>query len=185
MRNAQRTYQKRKDEASHTVSQRCDELLQALSDLSTAVEELLGSASKAGTLNQKDGIAPQMQQLWDTYDTVINQQSVQPELRLLQIKNSRRQADHQAKQRYLVNHVSQSQHGTWPMDRGIAQLGNMELAETDASLSGMSTGRADDTTLIQSFADTSTQSTILGGRSIFDIVAERQAQLRNSENPTP
>jgi hypothetical protein len=185
VRNAQRTYQKRKDEASHTVSQRCDELLQALSDLSTAVEDLLGSASKAGTLNQKDEMTTQMQQLWNTYDTVINQPSVQPELRLLKIKNGRRQADHQEKQKFIVDHLPRSKHGAWPMDRGIAQLGNMELAENDPSLIGMAPGRGDDTTLIQNFNETHSQSKIMGGRSIFDIVAERQAQLRNSENPAP
>ena len=117
MREAQRTYQKRKDTATVTEKRRVDELLQLLSDLSSDVESLLQAASIAGNMSHDDDVSKNIQRLWSTYDTVVNNEHVQPELRLLQVKNSKRQATHESsgESRAVVSTSAPVEQGVTPV----------------------------------------------------------------------
>jgi hypothetical protein len=174
VRNAQRTYQKRKDTASASVNNRCDELLQLLLDLSTDIESLLQAGAKSGRLEHTDDFADRLRKLWDSYDVVINKPCVSPELTLLQIKNGRRRADYQRQDIFRVG-VS---HGK--ADRTRSSSSPLNGPDTDTSSPDMELVRVSEGTLIQPFK----QSRDLGGRSILEIVKQRQAQLHvpNADN---
>ncbi|KAF2867508.1 hypothetical protein BDV95DRAFT_610896 [Massariosphaeria phaeospora] len=173
VREAQRSYQKRKDNFVASEKHRCDDLLQIVSDLSTEVEDLLRAASKAGIIGQPGDVATQMRRLWSVYDGVINNPSVQPELRLLQIKNDRRRADHQSSENFRVVAVRQPE----TLDQLPCSSSMPIPQEIDLELV-----RHDGTTLVQSFNPAASSSNIMAGRSIFDVVSERQAAFNNSAN---
>ncbi|KAF2726892.1 hypothetical protein EJ04DRAFT_529884 [Polyplosphaeria fusca] len=171
VRNAQRTYQKRKDNASASVNQRCDELLQLLSDLSNDIESLLHAASKSGCMEHKDEVSAQIRKLWDSYDVAINSPSLAPELRLLQLKNNRRQADHQSVEAFRIR-VSDDVLDDRP---NSASKSNTPVA--DDNTPDMELVRVSENTLLQPFSNLASNSKIMGGRSIFEIVMERQAEF--------
>lgn len=102
MRQAQRSYQKRKDTATALEKRRADELLQLLFDLSGNIEPLLQAASTAGNMYRNDEVSKSIQRLWTTYDIVINNACVKPELQMFQVKNSQRLASHQTKSNFRV-----------------------------------------------------------------------------------
>lgn len=171
MREAQRTYQRRKDTATATESRRADELLQLLLDLSTDVESLLQAASIAGNMHRDDEVSENAQRLWSTYDSVISSEHVQPELRLLQLKNTKRLVAHQAKEKSRIDTA-------------------LELAEPRLDGSCTSTGqndhnfelgRIEGTTVISSFQRTAATEQHIAGRSIIVIVKERQAALKETD----
>lgn len=174
VRSAQRTYQKRKESATRSVTQRCDDLLNVLSDLASEVEEVLRVASKAGALDQKDELGIQMLRLRDSYSTAINQPCAQPDLKLLQEKDNRRRAEHTGRGNHRHSHVRNDEE--MPRSNSSANL-----AEADPSNIDMSLVRGDGTTLVQSFRE-DIESKIMRGRSIYQVVAERQAALRNSDH---
>ncbi|KAF2464209.1 uncharacterized protein BDR25DRAFT_319289 [Lindgomyces ingoldianus] len=169
VRNAQRTYQKRKESAAASVNQRCDDLLQVLSDLSTDVEELLQVALKDGALDQKDDIGAQLRRLWESYDVVIHSSCVRPELRLLQIKNDRRRAGYEGKA--PTTEVS-SDHETAPRPEPFSASDSHDPSFMDLDL-----GRTQESTLIQPFRMT---SSLHHGKTIFEVISERQAEFRSS-----
>ncbi|KAF2660389.1 hypothetical protein K491DRAFT_711881 [Lophiostoma macrostomum CBS 122681] len=184
VRNAQRTYQKRKDNAAQTVNQRCDELLETLSTLSTEVEEMLRVASKAGTLERRDDLGAQMRKLSSTYDAVINSACVTPELRLLQVKNHKRRAEHQSTESFRIDHPSEDSdsNATTPKAAPGGSASGGSALHIDPSTVDLSLVRGDGSTMIQSFRGLTSKNDAFRGRSIFDIVEERQAQFRNSNN---
>jgi hypothetical protein len=65
-----------------------------LSDLSMDVEALLQAAADSGAIKEEGELPDHIRRLWSTYNTVINSACLGPELRLLQVKNERRQAAH-------------------------------------------------------------------------------------------
>ena len=149
MRNAQRTYQKRKDTAAQTVNQRCDELLETLSSLSTEVEELLRLASKSGALERRDDFGAQMRRLCSTYDAAINSPCVTPELRLLQIKNYKRRAEHQSTETFRIDNPTEERGSTSTALKAPLAPGGSGL-DIDPSSVDLSLVRGDGTTMIQS-----------------------------------
>ncbi|KAH7392449.1 hypothetical protein DE146DRAFT_758170 [Phaeosphaeria sp. MPI-PUGE-AT-0046c] len=102
VREAQRSYQKRKDTATALDKRRADELLQLLFDLSSHVEPLLQAASTGGHMYRNDEVSKNIQRLWTTYDIIINNECVKPELHMFQVKNSQRLASHHTKSNYQV-----------------------------------------------------------------------------------
>lgn len=102
MREAQRSYQKRKDTATALEKKRADELLQLLFDLSSNIEPLLQAASTAGNMYRHDEVSKNIQRLWTTYDIIINNEGVKPELQMFQVKNTQRLANHQTKSNFRV-----------------------------------------------------------------------------------
>ena len=188
MREAQRAYQKRKDNATATDKRRVDELLQVLSDLSSDVEAVLSSASKAGYMRRDDNLSSQIQRLWTSYDTAVNSACVKPELRLLQIKNDRRIAEHHSSDSFTIN-APPTQVGLPigqlgpPRDLGVEA--GMPNAETSVSFNPSETNfdllRLGETTVLQPFQQTASMNAMMKGRSIFDIVTERQAALKEAE----
>ncbi|KAF2197370.1 hypothetical protein GQ43DRAFT_209051 [Delitschia confertaspora ATCC 74209] len=211
VRQAQRTYQKKKEQAASTANQRCDQLLQVLSDVSTEIEGLLQLASTTGALNRNDKLGERLRTLWSTYDASISNPSVIPELRLLQMKNSSR-IDVYRNQQPNVPNVEQNiaLHTDPPLSRSPPEQNevhhmhshqSMNLAERNGAphlappLSSpiaaqepapealeFDLGRIDDTSLIQSFNSVPAMHRLYGGRNIVQIVQERQAQLRNTGN---
>ncbi|PSN72457.1 hypothetical protein BS50DRAFT_630486 [Corynespora cassiicola Philippines] len=174
VREAQRTYQKRKDSAAASEKRRCDDLLQVLSDLSTDVEALLQVASKAGVLDQHDEVSARVRQLWSTYDATINHPSLLPELRLHRIKNDRRKAEHQNNEDFQL--------GMGPTDGPESRQQITPLINTPSDID-LQLVRVDSTTVLQPFVGT-TSSKIMGGRNIFDVVKERQAIFHNRDGPS-
>lgn len=179
VREAQRAYQKRKDTATVTEKRRVDVLLQLLTDLSTDVEALLQAASTAGSMYRDDAVSRNIQRLWSTYDTVVNDDAVKPEMRLLQVKNIRRLADHQAnanlriaagarepEQDHAPPDVAPVEDSSAPFDPGAL---NFDLV------------RFEETTVMSSFQRTTTTDRYMAGRSIFDIAMERQAAMKEAD----
>ncbi|KAF2820475.1 hypothetical protein CC86DRAFT_386963 [Ophiobolus disseminans] len=178
VREAQRSYQKRKDTATATEKHRVDELLQLLSDLSSDVESLLQVASTAGTMFADDDVSKHIQNLWSTYDTVVNNEHVQPELRLLQVKNTKRKALLQAKRGLHVEPV------VFPQDQG----GDGTLAppfktvfSIDPSDVNFDLVRFEGSTVLSSYQRNAQTDRYMAGRSIFDHVRERQAAMKEAD----
>jgi hypothetical protein len=168
VREAQRTYQKRKDNATITDKRRVEGLLQVLADLSSAVEALLQTASDTGVMQRDDVVSKHVQQLSSVYDTAINKPVVHPALRMQQITNDRRLAGYHNNERSSTTNAC----GGAP----IADPGPTPLL--DMSAMSLELVRVDETTLIQSFQST---TKYLAGRSIFDVVKERQQALKEAE----
>ncbi|KAF2015663.1 hypothetical protein BU24DRAFT_421966 [Aaosphaeria arxii CBS 175.79] len=178
IRSAQRKYQKRKDDAASSVHQRCDDLLQVLSDLSTSIEALLDVACETGSLEQSDELGSHTRRLWSTYDSVINKPCVGSELRLLQIKNNRRQERRKSGVNSSVAAVGEDgleaspndpEHGADRMhDMPVVDLDNIRGNETTAFVSYLVPGG----------------SVVERSKGIFEVVAERQASLRGSHQPS-
>jgi hypothetical protein len=169
VREAQRTYQKRKDTATETEKRRVDELLQLLSDLSSDVETLLQAASTAGNMQRDDDVSKNIQRLWSTYDTVISNEHVQPELRLLHVKNSKRQAAHQARV------------DTVPQEQGGSQIVATSPLAFDVSHMNFDLVRFRETTLVTTFPRTDATDQYTASRNIFELVKERQAAMREAD----
>jgi len=169
VRQAQRTYQKRKDTVTATEKRRVDELLQLLQDLSSDVESLLQAASNTEIMHRGDEVSKNVQRLWTTYNTVISSEHVQPELRLLQVKNTKRMATHQEREVPRVPATSEqltSRHDKSPVSLDPA---------------GYDPGRYEGMTIIGSFTRTAATEQYMAGRSVYDIVKQRQAALKEAE----
>ncbi|KAF2439818.1 hypothetical protein P171DRAFT_489617 [Karstenula rhodostoma CBS 690.94] len=165
VREAQRAYQKRKDSATASERRRCDDVLQVLSDLSMDVEALLQAAADAGVTKEEGELADHIRRLWSTYDTAINSPCLGPELRLLQVKNERRQAAHQNAGHPSTErntHVQQPSHQRDSMDLDL--------------------GPVNDQTLITPFSATQMSYPSSGPRSIYQVCRERQAEFHRTRN---
>lgn len=182
VREAQRTYQKRKDHATASDKKRVDELLQVISDLSSDVESLLHAASKAGAMYRDDSMSKQIQRLWSSYDSAINHACVKPELRLLQLKNDRRLADHHSAENFRIEAASSDasnvEGNANPQPPAIRQEPTPLFDPTSVSFELV---RFEETTVMQPFQRTSSVNSRMAGRSIFDIVKERQAAMKKAD----
>lgn len=177
VREAQRSYQKRKDTATATERRRADDLLQVLSDLSADVEALLQAASKAGTMYHDDDVSKRIQSLWQTYDTAINSDCVKPELRLQQIKNDQRQAQHKADGNFVVMSPTggaATENDPLSFRRKVVPFNpegiNFDLTPTDNN----------DNNVVQCMMVLGDNRSVKG-RSIFNIAKERQAALKAAD----
>jgi hypothetical protein len=177
VREAQRAYQKRKDTATATDKHRADKLLKLLSDLSTDVESLLQAASTAGSMNQNDEVSKNIQRLWSTYDTVMNNDCLNPDLRSLQLKNSHRLATYRTHPNLTVPNVSIIA----PANLESGVLSTRSQTTFDPNAISFELVRFEGTTVMQSFQRTSTTNKYMAGRSIFDIMKERQAAMKEAD----
>jgi SpoVK/Ycf46/Vps4 family AAA+-type ATPase len=176
VREAQRTYQKRKDTATAAEKRRADDLLQLLSDLSSDVESLLQAASTAGNMNRDDDVSKNIQRLWSTYDSVINNECIKPELRLHQIKNHHRLESHKVDSSLRNDDVSNvAQVDT---NAGVVPSRN---APFDPSAMSFQLVRFEETTVMSSYQRTPITDQYMAGRSIYDIVQERQTAMKDAE----
>jgi hypothetical protein len=177
VREAQRAYQKRKDTATATDKHRADKLLKLLSDLSTDVEYLLQAASTAGNMNQNDEVSRNIQRLWSTYDTVMNNDCLNPDLRSLQLKNSHRLATCRTYTNSTVPHVSIIAPAN--LESGVPSSSSQ--TSFNPSAISFELVRFEGTTVMQSFQRTSTTNKYMAGRNIFDIMKERQAAMKEAD----
>jgi hypothetical protein len=122
-----------------------------------------------------------MRRLCSVYDEAINSPSVTPELRLLQIKNHKRRAEHQSTESFRIDNPAEENGSTETTPRAAPEASGLGI--DDPSSVDLSLVRGDGTTMIQSFRGLTSVSDSLRGRSIFDIVEERQAQFRTANNP--
>jgi hypothetical protein len=173
VREAQRAYQKRKDTATATDKHRADRLIQLLSDLSTDVESLLQAASTAGNMNQNDELSKNIQRLWSTYDTVVNNDCVNPEMRSLQLENSLRLATSRST---VINAPMNAQSN---IESGVPLIRSQP--SFDPSAISFELVRFEGTTVMQSFQRTSTTNRYLAGKNIFDVMKERQAAMKEAD----
>jgi hypothetical protein len=160
-----------------TEKRRADELLQLLFDLSGEVESLLQAASSAGNMNRNDEVSKNIQRLWSTYDTVINNECINPELRLFQVKNTRRLASHKANDNRQVAASSSSARENTEVDTAEAQ----DESRFDPRGLNFQLVRFEGTTVMQSFQRTSETTEYMAGKTIFEIVQERQAALKEAD----
>ena len=179
MREAQRSYQKRKDKATAGDKRRVDELLQVLSDLSSDVETLLETASKAGLMSRNDKLSTHIQRLWASYNKTINADCVKPELRLLQIKNEERIATY---------HSSDNLGGAAAAEPKVGETGtapDAALSESsepfDPTQATFSFTKFGQTSVLQPYQRLTPFNTLLNGQTMFEIVRERQAALKESD----
>ena len=165
-----------------TEQKKRDAILQVLFDLSIEVEELLNITSNTGRLDdQEDAMRAQLHRLRDAHDEAINSPCVKVELKQLRLKNPRRRNVYPGHANPLA--IVAATEEVMPSD--LAESSN---AATDStSIANLELGRVDDTTLIAPYSHTRVCSQgmrkVMGGRSIFQVVADRQAAMRNAENP--
>ncbi|KAF2794263.1 hypothetical protein K505DRAFT_361253 [Melanomma pulvis-pyrius CBS 109.77] len=174
VRDAQRAYQGRKDDAIATEKRKNNAVIQVLSELSIEVEEILKLASNAGVLDQNDAVGGQMRRLRAAYDEAVNRPCVEPELKKLRIEHTRRRVVRSSEDNSNVatttNEGSQEELLFSKTHGAMSTTGDLEL------------GRVNDTTLIAPYLTLCTESKFMGGRSIFQVVSDRQAAMRNTEN---
>lgn len=164
-----------------TEKKKRDAILQVLSDLSLQVEELLIVTSTTGSLDQKDAMRAQLHRLRDAHNEAINSPCVKVELKELRSKNPGRRTVHPCYANPLA--IVAATEEVMPSD-----LEESSNAATDStSTAHLELGRVDDTTLICPYFHTrvpsQSKSTVMRGRSIFQVVADRQAAMRNAGNP--
>jgi hypothetical protein len=176
VREAQRTYQRRKDAATAHERRRADELLQLLSSLSTDVEALLQAALMAGNMHRDDKVSKTVQRLWSTYDTVVNSDCVKPELRFHQLKNNRRLATHTTSPNLQEDVSSVPQ-----VEPETAVRLRKSPDSFDASAISFDLVRFEETTVMSSFQRTAATDRYMAGKSMFDLVTERQAAMKESD----
>ena len=163
MREAQRAYQK--DSATASEKRRCDDVLQVLSDLSMDIEALLQAAADADVMEEEGELPDHIRRLWSTYDTAINSPCLGPDLRLLQVKNERRQAAHASTTRTSAEDHAKRRQLSQPSDAT-----NLEMSQVN------------ETTLITNFATNQLNYPMGGPRSIFQVCRERQAEFHPVRN---
>ncbi|KAF1937937.1 hypothetical protein EJ02DRAFT_437485 [Clathrospora elynae] len=181
VREAQRTYQKRKDTCTATEKRRVNELLQVLADLSSDVEALLQTASKAGTMQRDDDVSKAIQQLWSTYDGAINNPSVKPELQLQQLKNDLRLADHPSNERFRIPDASSSLRDDEATSSADPPARKDPKPLFDPTAMSFELVRFEETTVMQPFQRTSSVNEYMAGRSIFDICKDRQEAMKEAD----
>jgi hypothetical protein len=177
VREAQRAYQRRKDTATAQGKHRADELLQLLSDLSTDVESLLQAAATAGHMQRNDEVSRNLQRLWSTYDTVVNSDGVKPELRLLQLKNSRRLAAHHTSPNLPVDNEPSAPQ----LDLEVNMPTRKSPNSYDPSAISFDLVRFEGTTVMSTFQRTAATTRYMGGKSMFDLAKERQAAMKDAD----
>lgn len=142
-------------------------MLQVLFDLSMDVEALLQAAADAGMTKDEGELADHFRRLWSTYDTAINSPCLGPELRLLQVKNDRRQATHQntstERNTSMNSSIQRSSHHREPMDLDL--------------------GSVNDQTLLIPFGATQASFPSSGPRNIYQVCRERQAEFHHARRP--
>lgn len=133
-----------------------------------------------------------IQRLWSTYDTVINNECVKPEMRLLQIKNNQRLATHQASSSptasnipHAVTNVDAITNAGAVTDLDIVELPTDTFVPFNPSAMRFDLVRFEGTTVMSSFQRTAATDSYMAGRSIFDIVKERQAAMKASDRQQP
>jgi hypothetical protein len=177
VRNAQRSYQKRKDEAACSVNQRCEDLLQILSDLSIEVDLLLQIAARTGAIADDGELGYQLRRVWKDYDTAVNADAVLPDLRFLQTKNDRRKDEYGPT--ILPKNTNRVVIAASNSGPAIPKEG--PVAHSDLSDLNLNLVRGDDSTMIQSFKQISGSKT-LNGRSYYQVLADRQAEYTKPHN---
>jgi hypothetical protein len=158
-----------------------DAILQVLSDLSMEVEELLNVTSNTGSPDQDHVMRAQLHRLRDAHDKAINSPCVKAELKQLRPKNPGRRTVYPGHANPLAIVAATEE----VMSSDLAESSNAASAST--SIANLGLGRVDDTTLIAPYYHTRVYSQsmckVMGGRSIFQVVVDRQAAMRNAENP--
>ena len=140
-------------------------VLNVLTSLSTEVEELLRVASLAGTIDRDDQVGAQMRRLRDKFDDTMNQPPILAELEHLRHARERR-----------TNREDPNR---------IMEVSQQEL-ETTLTPSATPTinwdpVRSNETTLIAPYNYTVTKPLMVGTKSIYQIVTERQQAMRDAE----
>jgi hypothetical protein len=156
--------------------------LQVLANLSSNVEALLQTASRAGVMERDDDVSKSIQQLWDTYDTAINSPFVKPELRLQQIKNDQRLAGHHSNESGRTPAISRSAQEEEPASivRPMYVTDPTPLFNTSAvSFELMD---FDETTVALPFQRVAYINGRMAGKSIYQEVQERQAALKEADS---
>lgn len=182
VREAQRTYQKRKDLAVASDKTRADDVLEAMSDLSQEIEALLQSAVTSGIMTQQSDLSDRMRQLWKSYDQAITKPCMKPELRLLQVKNDRRRDEHPE-----FNTPGKVTMGDNEPAASETPPSVEAQAEMPVDTSDMALGCFTDSTLIQSFAHVQAryafgQTNGTSGKSIWQECENRRQRWRDNND---
>jgi hypothetical protein len=126
-----------------------------------------------------DETSKNIQRLWSTYNTVINNECINPELRLLQNKNNRRLVTHQNNSNpHVVTGTSVSQEELEP---GVVLPSNKSPIPFDPSALSFELVRFEGTTVMSTYQRTAATDQYMAGRSIFDVVKERQTAMKEAE----
>lgn len=161
-----------------------DDLLKVLSDLSSDIESLLTTASSAGAMRRDDAVSKQIQQLWSSYNSAINMPCLLPELRGLQAKNTQRMVNHQS-ENTCPTVASNETSTSAPPCTNSESIRKETLPSFDPSGMSFELVRFEETTVMQPFQRTSSTNKYLAGRTIFDIVKERQAAMKEADKIAP
>ena len=148
-----------------------------MSDLSTDIEALLQAVSETGLMDQQCELASHMRRLWSSYDTAINSPCVKPELRLLQVKNDRRKAEHQTNGAHRKDATMGSQTGGITHPTGnAAEHTNIDIGSSQADMESTS---VENESFLQPFPIVHSAGAFMRGRNLFEVMNERSTQFRN------
>lgn len=148
-------------------------MLQVLSDISGDIEGLLQAAADVGILKHEGEIPERLRRLWTTYDAAMKAECLGPELRLLQLKNERRQAAHQDPEHSGIDVNRDMQHH--PVS---SRSGDPAIHEATIDLD---LGAVNDSTLVTTFS-TSQLHYPGHGRSIYEVVRDRQSEYHHARS---
>ena len=125
------------------------------------VEALLQAAADGGVMKEEGELPDHIRRLWSTYDTAINSPCLGPDLRLLQVKNERRQAAH-------ANSARSSTETSAPsLPRDSMHLDIRHVNES---------------TLMTNFGTAQLHYPDSGPRSMFQVCRERQPEFHSARN---
>ncbi|KAF2492716.1 hypothetical protein BU16DRAFT_541522 [Lophium mytilinum] len=191
IRSAQKKYRERKERATASQEQRCDELLRVISDISMELEELLKVACATGAMDTDDDLGEKLRRTASCYDSAIERPCIDPELRLLRTKSRQRRGNSRPDTLSPPTDdeaTPQPQHAPLNRDDSAPSTSTpntlREWRET-THLIELDLGRVSDSSLIQSFVPHPGRKKALGAKMMLDLIKQRQADLKAGRRSKP
>ena len=131
-------------------------------------------------MHQDDQVSKNIQRLWSTYDTVVSSDCVKRELRLLQVKNSRRIATHPEH----TNLPAANAPSALQLDRESDVPSRKSPNPFDPSAISFESVRFEGTAVMSSFQRTAATDRYMEGKSMFDLIKDRQATMKEADRCT-
>ena len=138
-------------------------------------------------MHRDDDVSKHIQQLWTAYDAAINDPSVTPELRLLQVKNGRRVANHHSNENFIIHAKPRETTDETTNEQSVTEAVPPSVENStpfDPSDISFELIRFEETTVMQPFQRATSVNGLMAGRSIFDIVKERQTAMKEADKST-
>ncbi|KAF2807272.1 uncharacterized protein BDZ99DRAFT_500521 [Mytilinidion resinicola] len=186
IRSAQKTYRERKERATASQEQRCDELLRVISDISAELEELLQVACATGAIDRNDALGEKLRHTASCYDSAIERPCIDPKLRLLRTKSRQKRENNRPDTLGPpTDDEATPQPQSSPTRRDDSALSTLWSWREIPHRMDLDLGRVSDSSLIQSFRPHPGRKTALGAKTMLDLIKQRQADLKAGRPSQP